>query len=224
MVARWLVEPVPRRLLPRQLRAAAIGVALAASAVTAILGAHFANVSLAGPIDRALDGRLVDRLAGHQQLVDRLASLGNSQVIIVVTLMMVIALLVLHRPRGALLAALAPAVAGGVTEFLLKPLVGRTYKGELAFPSGHTAGVFAVAFVVIMLVFDPKPPRLPVAVQFALSFVMLALATGVAAALIAARYHYATDTVGGACVALAAVLSLSVAADAVADALTSPED
>ncbi len=51
---------------------------------------------------------------------------------------LVAAFLLAGRLSGALLAAAVPAAAG-VSDVLVKPLVHRTYLGNLRYPSGHAA-------------------------------------------------------------------------------------
>ena len=196
-------------------------VACVCAAITAVLGAWYAGGSYAGGVDRAVDPRLTSKLSGHHQLTDAVVNIGSPVAVAVLTVLLLLTLLYLRRPRAALLAALAPPVASAITEWVLKPLVERNRGGSWSYPSGHTTGVFAVAVVVVVLMLDRMPPRLPVAVRLAVSAGALAVATGVALASVASGNHYATDTLGGACVAGATVLILSLIVDAVADARAS---
>lgn len=215
-----VVTACARRLVSPRLRPAAVIVACVCAAITAVLGARYAGGSYAGGVDRAVDRRLTSRLSGHHQLTDAVVNIGSPVAVAVLTVLLVLTLLYLRRPRAALLAALAPPVASAITEWALKPLVERDRGGSWSYPSGHTTGIFAVSLVVVLLVFG-QTPRLPVAARLVLSAGPLAVATGVALASIAAGNHYATDTVGGACVALATVLILSLLVDAAADARAS---
>jgi membrane-associated phospholipid phosphatase len=214
------VSAVRRPLIPDRNRSSALALAVLAWIVTALMGLHYSDDSRPGRVDRAVDGRIVAELAKNERLVQHLVSVGNPAVITLISLVLVAVLALLRRPRAALLAALSPPLAGALTEWVIKPLVGRTFAGGLAFPSGHTTGIFTVAFVIVVVVSERKPPKLPRALGVVLAVGALGLAVSVAAALVAARYHYATDTVGGAGVALAVVLSVSVAVDAVSDART----
>jgi membrane-associated phospholipid phosphatase len=209
-----------RRLISRRLRGAAVCTAAICAAITALLGARYAGVSSAGRFDNAIDPRLTSRLGEHHRLIGAVFGIGGPLSVTVLTALFVVTLLVLRRPRFALLAALAPPVASAITEWVIKPLVERDRGGSWSYPSGHTTGIFAVALVVVLLVFG-QTPRLPVAARLVVSAGPLAVATGVALASIAAGHHYATDTVGGACVALATVLILSLFVDAAADARAS---
>jgi membrane-associated phospholipid phosphatase len=213
-----VVSAPPRRLIARRLRPAAIAVALVCGAATAVLGARFTGIATPSDIDRAVDPRLTSWLGGHYRLAEDLVKIGGPVSVTVLTVLLVAALLYLHRPRGALLAALASPVASVLTEWVLKPIVERTRGGSLSYPSGHATGIFAVATVVVVLVLDGVPPRLPVAARLTGAIGALALATVVAAASVAVGDHYATDTLGGACVAVATVLIIGLIVDAVADA------
>jgi undecaprenyl-diphosphatase len=100
-----------------------------------------------------------------------------------------------------------------VTELLLKPLINRTLIGEFAFPSGHATGVTALAVVFAVLLVDPPRPRLPTNLRVLLALAALATAGAVAAAIVAVRSHYATDTLGGAAVATGVVLLTALVLD-----------
>jgi membrane-associated phospholipid phosphatase len=206
-----------RPLMPSRLRRGAIAIACASVAITAMLGAWYTGGSSAGRLDRAVDPRLTAGLGEHRELTEALVNIGSPIAVTVMTALLVAALLFLRRPRAALLAALGPPVACAITEWVIKPLVERTRGGTLSYPSGHTTGIFAVALVVVILMLDRTPQRLPVTARVVISTGAVAIGTVVAIASVAVGDHYATDTVGGACVALATVLGLSLVVDAVAD-------
>jgi membrane-associated phospholipid phosphatase len=206
-----------RPLMSPRLRHGAIAVACASATITAVLGVWYAGDSSPGRLDRAVDARLTAGLGEHHELADTLVSIGSPIAVTVMTVLLVAALLFLRWPRAALLAALGPSVASAITEWVLKPLFGRTQGGALAYPSGHTTGIFAVALVVLVLMLDRTPQRLPVSARLVISTGAVAIAAAVAIASVVAGDHYATDTVGGACVAIASVLGLSLIVDALAD-------
>jgi undecaprenyl-diphosphatase len=111
----------------------------------------------------------------------------------------------LRRPFHALLALTAPATVGTTTT-LLKPVVGRTSQGYLAFPSGHSAGVTALAVVAALVLISMAGAQLAPSVLVATAMVLLA-GTAIGLALVAEDWHYATDTVGGFCTAIALVIA-----------------
>jgi membrane-associated phospholipid phosphatase len=212
-----VVSASPRRLIAMRLRPAAVGVALITAITTAVLGARYAGVSSASRVDKVVDRHLTSRLGEHHLLIDNLVKIGSPIVVTALTVLLVATLLFRQWARAAVSAALAPAVASATTEWVLKPIVERTRGGSLSYPSGHTTGIFAVATVVVVLMLDGTSPRLPALARLLISVGALTVATTVAVASIASGHHYATDTIGGACVAFAIVLGLSLVVDAVAD-------
>lgn len=112
------------------------------------------------------------------------------------------------------LVILGPGCAALLTEFALKPLVGRDFDGELAFPSGHAVRAVALATVAIIVLVNARgsgPSRAAAVVSVA------ALAAAVALAAVALNWHYTTDTVGGALLSVAVVLAVSMGIDQVGD-------
>lgn len=189
-------------------------VALAVMVVVA-LGLRYAGQSAPGRLDTALDTRLAVRLASHRRFLDRLVLLGDPSTVIATALVLANMLAVQRRWRAAVLAVVAPGLGGALTELVLKPLVGRTKGGGLAFPSGHTTGAFCLAFVAALLLIQPGEPPFPVWLRSAVGLGGLALAAGTATALVALRAHYATDTVGGIGVAIVAVVGAALTLDAI---------
>lgn len=109
----------------------------------------------------------------------------------------------LRRDRLRALACLVgPAIAMVVTERVAKPLVGRhlTVLGGNSYPSGTVTAVAALGAVVVLAA--PRLLRVPAAV------VALVAVAAVSAAVVALRWHFPTDTVGGACVGVGTVLAV----------------
>jgi membrane-associated phospholipid phosphatase len=128
------------------------------------------------------------------------------------------AALLLRRPRVAVLTVLAVGIGGAATT-LIKPIVGRRIHGDfLAFPSGHTATLTAIGFVVGLLLAD----RIGAGRRLG-TLLVLGLATIGGAAMSYAETmlsaHYFTDTIGGYFVALAIVPLVAVGVDWWADRL-----
>jgi undecaprenyl-diphosphatase len=102
---------------------------------------------------------------------------------------------------------------------VLKHLIGRTHLGQLSFPSGHVASAMTVATVLGVLLHDPARPaaaRISRALLVAMACTLTAV---VAAGVIGLRWHYFTDTVGGAALGTGTVLSLAFLIDLVPGAL-----
>lgn len=201
----------PALLQGRRLVAALI--ALATLGVV-ILGVHYAGDSGPGRLDSAIDSRLRHRLHGHLRFLHHLAALGGPLWVTVACATMAAAFLLTGRRRAALLAVLGPAVAAGIAEFGLKPLINRRLHDYLAFPSGHTTGAVSVAVVIVVVLLGPSRPAWPAVVRYTLAVLALLGAAAVATALIGSGYHYSTDALGGICVAVGAVLAMAWTIDA----------
>jgi membrane-associated phospholipid phosphatase len=130
----------------------------------------------------------------------------------VLTAAVVAACLLTGRLNGAVLAATAVPVSVGLDELLLKPLVHRTYLGILAYPSGHTTAMFALAATVAVLLLVPAPAKAR-SVRAAVPSAACLLGGVVAIAVIGLRWHYFTDTIAGAAVGIATVCGLALALD-----------
>jgi membrane-associated phospholipid phosphatase len=200
-------------LLTRQ-RAVAGVIALAALGTT-VLGLHYAGGHSPGPLDTAIDSHLQHRLRGQLRFLHHLVTLADPVSVIVLCAALAAIFLLSGRRRAAVLAVLGPLVAAGFTEFVLKPLVGRRLLDNLSFPSGHTTAAVSVAVVVVVALLGPSRPSWPAIVRWTASALALLVAAAVATALVGSGYHYATDTVGGFCVAVGVVLSVAWAVDAV---------
>ena len=81
-----------------------------------------------------------------------------------------------------------------------------------AFPSGHETALTSAVLVLLVLVLrsNLSGRRRALAVGIALLWIVLG-----AAGLVRNLYHYATDTVGGICVATVVVLGAALVVDAV---------
>ena len=138
------------------------GVLLAGCAVlVAVLGVLFARQSTADRFDRAVDAPFVTWFAARHGLALWLAYPGTMVPAIVLSVVIAVACLITRRFRGAVLAVAAVPVAVELCEVLVKPLVHRTYIGQVVYPSGHTAAIFALAATVTVLLFAPPRPAVP---------------------------------------------------------------
>jgi membrane-associated phospholipid phosphatase len=206
-----------RPLVPAAMRPAAAAVLVVCAAVTAVLGALVAGQARAEPLDRWVDSRIQGGLSGQWRVLEDLSGLGDLMPVVVMTAVLFLACLLVRRWRGAVLVAVAVPAAAGLTELVLKPLIGRTLMGALSFPSGTEARVFALAAAFAVLVADPvRRPPIPAAVRLALAVVVLLAAVAVAVALVGLGQHYFTDTVGGAAVGTAVALGIALILDRLA--------
>lgn len=203
-----------RPLLAR--RGLASVIVVGAALVTAALGVRYAHTRTPGRVDRHLDADIQRHLDGHPHLLIRLIDLADPGSIIVICAVLCALFLLLNRSRLAALAVLGPALAGGLVDLVLKPLFDRHLGTMLSFPSGHTAATASLALVVIIAMLGPSRLPWPFAIRWFVAAAATASVPVIALALIGAGYHYATDTIGGLCVAIACVLSAAMVIDAVA--------
>jgi membrane-associated phospholipid phosphatase len=184
----------------------------------AVLASRYAGGVTAAGLDARLDS-LVGGLPAANPPVARLVHpFGDPLPVVVMAVLLAGACMLLERPRLAVLAVAGPG-ATGVATAVLKPVVGRTIEGGLAFPSGHAAAVTALAVVGALLAAD----LLRLAGWFAGLLVALAglvAASTMGVALVVLGIHYPTDTIGGACTAFAVVPAVAWAVDRVADGRT----
>ncbi|WP_405163612.1 phosphatase PAP2 family protein [Nocardia sp. NBC_01499] len=108
------------------------------------------------------------------------------------------------RWRAAIM-VIVPELAVGINAVLWKPLCDRHLHDYLAYPSGHTVHLVAVATAFIVLV-DSVRARV-----IALVVAVLALFAA-AVGMVGLGYHLPTDIIGGAAAAIAMVLALCWAA------------
>lgn len=105
-----------------------------------------------------------------------------------------------HRDRwSAVTMILVPALVAAVNSWLLKPFWDRDLHGYLAYPSGHTVHLVAVAVTFACLV---TSRRAAAAVIAGLAAILVPVTAG----MTLLGYHHPTDVLGGA----AAASSLSV--------------
>ena len=193
----------------RRLAAVFAGCAILVTA----LGALFAGQSTADAFDRAVDAPVISLFAGHSGLALWLAYPGTTLPAVVVSVVIAVACLLTGRIRGALLAIAAVPVAVGPCEVLIKPVVHRTYIGQVVYPSGHTATIFAlVATITVLLLASPWPAMTRPLRVLILAVAYLA-AVAVVVGVIGVRFHYFTDTVAGAAVGTGTVCGLALVLD-----------
>jgi membrane-associated phospholipid phosphatase len=190
------------------------GALLACCAIlVAVLGALFARQARADGLDHAIDAPVITWLGGHGGLLLWLAAPGSLIPAAVLSVVIVGACLLTGRLNGAVLAAAAVPVAVGLDEALLKPLVHRTYLGNVVYPSGHTTAVFALAATVTVLLLVPPQPAKAAGLRVLIPVAACVLGVVVAVAVIGLRWHYFTDTVAGAAVAVGTVCGLALLLD-----------
>jgi undecaprenyl-diphosphatase len=192
---------VARTLVPRT---AAAAVAVACLLVLVVLGLAVAGGSAPWAVDRWASAE-VTALHPDRDMLLAIDMIGEPVGAVLAVGLLGVACLFAGRRRLAVAAPVALAVTG-IAVGTLKPLIGRTIHGpqNLAFPSGHTATAAVLAVVLLLLVVDlTRPGRRTAAVLVVAGTV--AAAGAMAVAQVALSAHYATDTVGGLCLAVVVV-------------------
>jgi membrane-associated phospholipid phosphatase len=204
-----------RALLGRSGRVRAGWLLAACVIVIAGLGAAFAGQTRADGFDNAVDSPFITFFAGHKNLQLWLAYPGTLVPAIVISVVVAACCLIASRPNGAVLALAAVPAATALDDELLKHVFDRIYLGSLSYPSGHTTSIVSLtAMLGVLLLVPPQRAgtRMARLLVVAAGCVVSAL---VAAAVIALRWHYFTDTVAGAAVGVGTVCALALILDLV---------
>jgi membrane-associated phospholipid phosphatase len=141
------------------------------------------------------------------------ANFGGPEPMALMTALLCYCSAAMRRYRGAILLAVSVIAASALTEYVLKPLIDRTYASALSFPSGHSTAAFALATGIIVLLANPPGSRMPRSMRAVLAILALGGACAVALGLVVQRAHYFTDTVGGAAVGIGVTLSAALLLD-----------
>jgi membrane-associated phospholipid phosphatase len=203
-----------RPLLPAAARPWVLLVVACCVVITVVIGLLVARQRVPLGLDVRVDTPIISALGSHSAALLHVVWLGSLVPAVVISVVIAVGCLLTGRLNGAILGALAVPIADGLDEKLLKPLFHRADLGFLSYPSGHTTAVLTLGSVVtVLLVFAPPgSARLPV--WRALVPVAAALIGGaVAVSLIAVRWHYFSDTVGGTAVAIGTVGALALLLD-----------
>lgn len=150
--------------------------------------------------------------------------LGLSEPVLAIGIVVGVAVIAALRRRWevAAVAVVGPGVAVVMSTVILKPIVNRLFgqaavlsHGVLpagyAFPSGHETGLTAATTLLALLLLRAPVPR-PAKIVGVLVAVVWTVAG--AAGLVRSNYHYALDTVGGACVSMIVVIGTALVVDA----------
>jgi membrane-associated phospholipid phosphatase len=187
----------------------AVVAALVGGLLTLLLGLPQAGAHTATGVDAALGDAVADALSGHPALFRVLVLPTEPAVLVAAIVLLVLVRLRALDLRAAVVAALAPPVAVAVNTWLLKPAFGRYFDDHLAYPSGHTVSLVAVLTAAVLLL---RRARLVLAVVAGCTLLLCLVAIG----MIGLRYHYLTDVLGGAAVAVCATVLVAAVVDAVA--------
>lgn len=202
-----------RPLLAGSARAWTGAVVACCVVLVAGLGELFAHMTKVDSFDNAVDSPIVALLRDHGGLAYRLTYPGTLYPAVVLSGIIVVICLLTGRLNGALLAVAAVPVADGLDDGLLKPLVDRTYFGQLTYPSGHTTAAFAMATTIALVFVIPPQPYRARTIRVLLTAAGCLVGAMVAIAVIALQWHTFTDTIAGAAVGIGAVSALALILD-----------
>jgi undecaprenyl-diphosphatase len=188
--------------------------------VIATLGLLLRRQAQPDGLDSVVDTAMVASFRGHQGILPWLARPGSTIPLIAVSVAVAVGCLLARRPNGVVLAVTAVPATAFLDDTVLKHLVDRTHLGQLSFPSGHTASAMTLATVVGVLLHDPARRTATRVARAALVAVACAVAALVAVGVIGLRWHYFTDTVGGAALGTGTALALAFLIDLVPGGLT----
>jgi membrane-associated phospholipid phosphatase len=178
-----------------------------------VLGVMFAHQTTADGFDRLVDEPIVGWLGPRHALLDWMQYPGTQVPAVVASLALALACLLGRRLNGVILSLAAVVAVTRIDDWLLKPLFHRTYLGAIVYPSGHVSSVAALTAVYALLfVFPPQQARTR-ALRLAGFAALLAITVITVLGVIGLRWHYVTDTVGGAAVAIGTVCALALALD-----------
>jgi membrane-associated phospholipid phosphatase len=214
-----------RSLLADSARSWAGGLLACCVVIVIALGLLVAHKATADRVDQAIDARVIARFAAHPVVALRMAYPATLVPAGGASLVAALACLARGWIRGAVLALLAVPVASGLNDALLKPLFHRTYEGVLSYPSGHTSAITALAAALTVLLLlaprqaptprqaPPPGPALAAMLRWTIPAVAWLAVVVVAVGVIGVRWHYFTDTVGGAALGTGTVCGLALVLD-----------
>lgn len=171
----------------------------------------YAGADTAGRFDASIIEPLV--VHGWQRhLTWLVADLGSPPALLLGMVGLVVAARRTGRRAALWLAVAGPLLAVALTEFVLKPLVGRTYDGGLSLPSGRATCITSIAWVLVLAF---VAVGLPAAGWLRAALVALAVSVvaAVSLAVVALQVHYPTDALAGMLVGTAVVGAVALALD-----------
>lgn len=204
-------RPTAPLLLSAAARPAAVAIVVACLLVIAVQAVWLRHGMETGWLDTTIDAKVQAALGGHHLLLAVLVWPGEPVPAIAMAAALVLTCALLRRYRQAALVAVSVPVAVALTEFVLKPVIGRTSWGA-PFPSGHVAAVAALVTVLTVLLARTATRAAPV-LGVALGLAALLVTAAVAIGVVGARLHHFSDTVGGAAVGVGTVLVAALVLD-----------
>jgi membrane-associated phospholipid phosphatase len=202
----------PRQpIVPGPVRRPAAVLAAASAVLVALLGLRYHDDTSAGRLDSWASDLFA---AGDHR--SALSLVADAVPVLATALAAAVAITCLRSRRWAFaaFAVVGPLVTTVIVE-AGKRVVDRTIHGQLALPSGHTAGTTSVLVVLALVLLARSRRRVLSTAALLLAGVAVG-ATAVGLTMVSIDAHYPTDTVAGFCTALAVTLGLAFGMDAVA--------
>lgn len=166
--------------------------------------------------DRGIYDWTTDNL-GHR-LLERLLDVTTPSLVFGLVVVVLVGALFVRNARLAAVAAVGPLLSVVLTEYVLKPLIGRKIVGYfvtgLTYPSGHETGLAAATTLLVVAVLAVTTSRQARSIAVALAVVLDALGS---IALVGNGYHFATDTYAAVGLSVSVVLGTALGVDLIAD-------
>jgi undecaprenyl-diphosphatase len=159
-------------------------------------------------VDREVAAPIHTELDGHPGVYQALVIPSNGYILIPLLLMAAAWFAYRGDRWRAATMLVVPELTVAINSWLLKPLWERPLHDYLAYPSGHTVHLVAIATTFVLLTESARAR----AVVFALTTVALC---GAAVGMIGLGYHLPTDILGGGSAAIALVTLLCWSAERV---------
>ncbi|MFG1798096.1 phosphatase PAP2 family protein [Nocardia sp. NPDC049149] len=188
------------------------GIALACG-VTAALPLTFPADGGPTALDRAVVTRIHTALDDRPGVYDALVFPSNWYVLMPLLLLACAWFAYRAEWRSAALMLVVPELTAGLNAVVWKPLWQRHLHDYLAYPSGHTVHLVAIAATFFVL---SRSVRTRLSTLIVTAVALLAAAVG----MIGLDYHWPTDILGGTAAAIAMVLALTWSVDKVSPART----
>jgi membrane-associated phospholipid phosphatase len=200
-------------LLPGAARRVAALLVCCCAVLVAVGAIIAAGKSHGNALDQPVDSWIRGHIGTDRGTLQHISDAGVYGADLVAVVLVVIAL-VTRRWAVAAMTLISVPVAFVLTEYIIKPLVRERIDNFFTYPSGHTEAVFCVAAIIAVALVSPPGGRPARWLRVLIVGLTVAAGIAVAVSMIGLDYHYFTDTVAGAAIGIAVVLSTALSLDA----------
>lgn len=176
--------------------------AIVCAAAVLVIGVKVHGVGAPLRIDLDIDRRL-PALPPH--LAREITALVRGSSFAFCVALLVVGALALRDRYAAMVSAIAGPIAVALTEWVGKPLAARAEPAGLGYPSGHVTATAVIAALMVLI----GCRRFGWWGLAVLGPTAIAITTSMAIAVIRLRFHYFSDTVGGALVGVGTVAAVA---------------